>query len=204
LITAIVLAAGESKRFGRNKLIEPLLGKPMIRWTVEAAVNSIVDEVIVVLGFEAHKVRRVIEDLPCKFILNKNYSAGMSSSVKLGVKQVAGKSEAVVIIPGDCPLIDENSINKVIEAFREKCLPIVIATYGGRRGHPILISRELFDEVMKISEKTFGLKYVIKKYESKIFHVEVDNPGILLDIDNPEDLREAEKLALKGVSNTLM
>ncbi|MCS7386672.1 MAG: nucleotidyltransferase family protein [archaeon GB-1867-005] len=194
MISAVILAAGVSKRFGRNKLIEPIGGKPMIRWTVEAAVNSIVDEVIVVLGFEAEIVGKVIKDLPCKIIINENYLGGMSSSVKFGVKHVARNSDAVVIIPGDCPFIGSESINSVVNAFRKTGSPIVIATYKGRRGHPILISRELFHEVLEISEETFGLKQLIKKYEEKIFFVEAPTVGVLIDIDYPEDVDRTVKL----------
>ena len=197
MISALILAAGMSKRFRNNKLITPIMGKPMIKWTVEAAVNSMVDEVIVILGFEAEKVRKVIDDLPCKIIVNENYLDGMSSTVKFGVKYVMNYSEAVVIIPGDCPFIGSNSINLVINAYRETRAPIIIATFKGRRGHPILISHELFPEVLKISEETYGLKQLIRKYEDKILHVEASTIGVLIDIDSPDDIDRAVKLILK-------
>ncbi|MCR6691850.1 MAG: nucleotidyltransferase family protein [archaeon YNP-LCB-003-016] len=197
MITAIILAAGASKRFGRNKLLETINGKPMIKWTVEAALNSMANEVVVVLGFEAEKVAEAIKDLPCKKVINENYEEGMSSSVKCGLRNAMDKSMAILIIPGDCPLIRSEDINKVIKRYLETRKPIVIATHKGRRGHPIMISRELFEEVMGISEEGMGLKEVIKRHEMEIAYAETENAGVIRDIDNPEDLKEALKLMQK-------
>jgi len=194
MITAVILAAGASKRFGRNKLLEMINGKPMIRWVVESALNSMVDEVIVVLGFEAERVAETIKDLPCKIVVNENYKEGMSSSVKCGLRNTMNKSMAILVIPGDCPLIRSEDMNKVINRYLESRKPIVIATHKGKRGHPILISREIFEEVLRISEEGMGLKEVIKKHEGEIAYAETENEGVTIDIDSPEDLKEAIKL----------
>lgn len=198
MITAIILAAGHSKRFGRNKLLEPINGKPMIRWTVETALKSIVEKVIVVLGFEAEKINEVIKDLSCETIINREYELGMSTSVKCGVKKVMDESEAVLIIPGDCPFINEKTLNKVIEKYRETKAPIIIATCNGRRGHPILISKGIYHEVMNISEEKMGLKEIIKRHESEILYVETVDYGVIIDIDTPEEL---EKTLNKFLNN---
>lgn len=197
MIKAVILAAGKSERFGRNKLLEPIDGKPIIRWIVESTLNSEVDEVIVVLGFEADKVGRVIEDLPCKKIINPNYESGMSSSVKFGVRNVMEFSEAILIIPGDCPLINKNSINMVIKKYMEVKASIIVATYKGMKGHPILIDKSLFQEIMEISEEKMGLKEVVKKHQEKVLYVETGDPGVILDIDNQEDLEIALRI-LRG------
>ncbi|MEM0084155.1 MAG: nucleotidyltransferase family protein [Candidatus Methanomethylicia archaeon] len=197
MIAAIILAAGHSKRFGRNKLLEPINGKPMIKWTIETALKSNVGKVVIVLGFEAERIYEVIKDLPCEKIVNPKYELGMSTSVKCGVEKVMDKNEAVLIIPGDCPFIDENTIKNIIDRYRETKAPIIIATYQGRRGHPILISKELYQEVMNISEEKMGLKEVVRKHEGEIVHVETDNMGVIIDIDTPEDLEKAIEKLLK-------
>ncbi|MEM0264765.1 MAG: nucleotidyltransferase family protein, partial [Candidatus Methanomethylicia archaeon] len=81
--------------------------------------------------------------------------------------------------------------------YRETKAPIIIATYQGRRGHPILISKELYQEVMNISEEKMGLKEVVRKHEGEIVHVETDNMGVIIDIDTPEDLEKAIEKLLK-------
>lgn len=197
MITAIILAAGYSKRFGRNKLLEPIAGKPMIRWTVEATLNSMINEVVVVLGFEAERVYEVIKDLKCRVMVNPEYDVGMSSSVKCGVRSIMSRSEAAVIIPGDYPFIEVETINNVIEKYRETHAPIIIATYNGRRGHPILIGRELFQEVLEINEENMGLKAVIRKYENEIVYADAKGMGAITDIDSPEDLEKLMKTNLK-------
>ncbi|MEM3616075.1 MAG: nucleotidyltransferase family protein [Candidatus Methanomethylicia archaeon] len=197
MITAIILAAGYSKRFGRNKLLEPIAGKPMIRWTLEATLNSMINEVVVVLGFEAERVYEVIKDLKCRVIVNLEYDIGMSSSVKCGVRSIMSRSEAVLIIPGDYPFIEVETINNVIKKYRETHAPIIIATYNGRRGHPILIGRELFQEVLEINEESMGLKAVIRRHENEIVYADAKGMGAITDIDSPEDLKKLMKTNLK-------
>jgi molybdopterin-guanine dinucleotide biosynthesis protein A len=131
MITAVILAAGASKRFGRNKLLEMINGKPMIRWVVESALNSMVDEVIVVLGFEAERVAETIKDLPCKIVVNENYKEGMSSSVKCGLRNTMNKSMAILVIPGDCPLIRSEDMNKVINRYLAAYPSKWDVSYGG-------------------------------------------------------------------------
>ncbi|MCS7366048.1 MAG: nucleotidyltransferase family protein [archaeon GB-1867-035] len=194
MISIIILAAGESRRFGRNKLLIPISGVPMIRRIVMAALNSMVSEVVVVLGFEAELVRKVIEDLPCKIVVNENYSLGMSSSVKVGFKAVSRDVDAVIVLPGDYPLIDSDVINMVVKVYRETGAPIVIASYRGRRGHPVLFSSTLFSELMEINEETMGLKSILRRHEREIVLAETGKIGVVLDVDVPEDFNRVLKI----------
>lgn len=188
MISLIVLAAGESRRFGRNKLLMPILGVPMIRRIVKGALDSVVDEVVVVLGFEAEIVMRAIDDLPCRIVVNERYSMGMSLSVKVGFRAVSSNTDAVIILPGDYPLVDSDVIDVVVETYRKTNAPIVIASYMGRRGHPLLLSRALFSELMEINEETMGLKSILSRHEEEIVLAETGKIGVLMDVDVPEDI----------------
>lgn len=198
LISLIILAAGESRRFGGNKLLAPILGVSMIRRIVEAAINSDVDEVVVVLGFEAERVRRVLDDLPCRLVVNDQYYLGMSSSVKVGFKSISQDAEAVVILPGDYPLIDNEVINIVVGTYRRTGSPIVIASYRGRRGHPVLFSRSIFPELLRIDEETLGLKFILRRHEGEIVLAETNRIGVLIDVDEPEDIDRVMRIIHSG------
>jgi molybdenum cofactor cytidylyltransferase len=191
MLSLIVLAAGKSTRMrGRNKLLIRSHKKTIIRRVVESALSSNVDEVIIVLGWEADKVRDELTDLPCRFVVNKNYEEGQSSSVKAGLAEIAAGTEAVLILPGDVAMIDPHSINTVIETYNKRKTPVVVACHAGRHGHPILLSKQLFREIELINEATFGLKSVVSRHENEVQMVETSSENVLRDIDTPEDLKQ--------------
>jgi molybdenum cofactor cytidylyltransferase len=191
MLSLIVLAAGKSIRMkGRNKLLAQINNTPMIRQVVQAALKSKVDEVIVVLGWEADLVRGTLTDLPCSFVLNEEFETGQSSSVKIGLKAVSKATRALLVLPGDVASIDPISINMVIDEYNENRNSIVVAGHNGEAGHPILFDRNLFHEIEQINEQTYGLKSVLKQHESEVRFVEVHKTNVLLDIDTPDDLKE--------------
>jgi molybdenum cofactor cytidylyltransferase len=190
MLSLIVLAAGKSTRMhGRNKLLAKIDGKAMIRKVTEAALNSKVDEVIVVLGFEARKVQVALADLPCRFVVNREYELGQSSSVKAGLGEVGEATQAILVLPGDVAKIDPASIDSVVDEYLHHSAKIIIAAHKGKLGHPILLARELFDEIRQIDEQTMGLKALIKKHESDVRLVETGSENVLRDVDTPKDFR---------------
>src|SRR5208282_1994524 len=191
MLSMILLAAGKSVRMhGKNKLLAKVDGTEMIRRVVQAALESKVDEVIVVLGGEADKVQKVLIDLPCRLVVNKKYEDGQSSSVKVGLGEVSPMTRAVLVLPGDVAMIDFRSINVVIEEYEREKRSIVIAAHKGQAGHPILFDKHLFSEIEQIDEQTFGLKAVVKRHEAEVYLVETGSSNALKDIDTPEDLKE--------------
>lgn len=193
MFSLVILAAGKSERFGENKMLVNVLGEPLIRRVVKNALNSQVDEIIVVLGYMASEVKKALHDLPCKTVLNENFEEGMSSSVKKGLSKVSKNAEAVLFLPGDYPLVTAEDINKVISKFKETRAEIVIASYKGKPGHPILFSRKLLDEIKQIREEEQGLKAVVRKHGEKIILAETNSPGVLMDVDTKEDLNKLLK-----------
>jgi molybdenum cofactor cytidylyltransferase len=190
MITLIVLAAGKSTRMeGHNKLLAKVQGKPMIRRVVENALDSRVDETIVVLGWDESRVRETLMDLPCRFIVNREFEKGQSSSLKIGLSAVNIETKAVLILPGDIAKIDSQSIDKVVNSYILDGGIILVAAHNGKHGHPILIDKRLFMEITQISEETYGLKSVIRKHMNEIRLVEVGSDNVLRDVDTPEDLR---------------
>ena len=189
LISLVVLAAGMSTRFGENKMLYPIDGEPMVRRVVKAALSSSVDEVIVVVGFEAEKVKEALKGLKCVIVENLDYAiGGQSSSVRCGVRHVKDDAEAVMILPGDVAFIDPSIINKVVEEYRSKSAKIAVASYKGKPGHPILFDRTLIPEILKIDEAGYGLKAVVNRHKADVVYVEADTPNVLLDVDRKADL----------------
>jgi molybdenum cofactor cytidylyltransferase len=191
-ISLIVLAAGRSTRFGSNKLLYKLNDETMIERVVKNCTESKADEVVVVVGFEADKIRQVLKGLCCRIVLNSTFETGQSSSVVIGVKSVKDHAKAVMILPGDMAFVEVQHINKVIEEYNSTGAALVVASHMGRMGHPILVDAALLDEVVKISEETFGLKEIVKKYRDQIKFVETGSREVLVDVDVRDDLVAAE------------
>ncbi len=187
MISLIVLAAGRSARIKENKLLLRLDGETLIRHVVKTATRSNADEVIVVLGYDAEKVKQQLLRLQCKLITNENYLKGQSESVKVGLAAVPSSAEAVMVLPADVALIDEHSINTVIDEYRRSENRIVIASHRNQSGHPILLDRTLFPEISEISEDTFGLKSLIDRHRAEVKYVDVGTDKVLIDIDTEEE-----------------
>ena len=162
----------------------------MIRRVVTTALASKVDEVIVVVGWEADRVKKALDDLPCRFVLNKDYAKGQSTSVKAGLKDVGETTQAILVLPGDVAMIDFQSINQIVDDYSARRKLMIIASHKGKLGHPILLDRQLFNEIAMINEATFGLKAIVNKYRRKIRLIETGSPNVLRDVDTQEDLRK--------------
>ncbi len=187
MISLIVLAAGKSTRMKENKLLLELNGDTLIEHVVKVAKGSNADEVVVVLGYEAMKIKELLTKTGCKFVVNENYMKGQSESVKVGLSAISSNAEALMILPADVALIEPESINRVLEEYVRSKSRIVIASHQQQSGHPILLDRALFPEVLRIEEGTQGLKAVVNHHRGEIRYVENDTDSVLIDIDTKEE-----------------
>ena len=186
-ISIIVLAAGLSTRFGRNKLLEPIGQSTMIAHVVSESLESKAKQVIVVVGHDADKVRAALKDYACEIVYNEDFEKGQSFSVKKGVSRVKKAADAVMVLPGDIALVDRSMIDAVIDEYSTCYAPIVTAGFRGSSGHPILFDKNLFGEMRNIDEPTRGLKGVISRHRSQVRLVETSEAS-LLDVDKQDDL----------------
>lgn len=171
---------------GKPKLILPFGEKTIIETVVNNAVQSKVDEVLVVLGSNAEKIAEKIQNLPARTTVNPDFHQGMLSSIQWGFESLHEDTKAVLIMLGDQPLIPSSVISKIIEAYKQTGKGIILPVYNKRRGHPILIDIKYRDEVKQINPD-MGLRALIHNHGEDILEVEVDSPGILKDIDTIED-----------------
>ncbi len=183
----IILAAGLSSRFGRNKMLELIGQTTLLRHVVGSALKSSVNQVIVVGGYSYQAVEKALEGYRCDLVYNEDFSKGQSFSIRKGLSAIDTTADAVMIQPGDMALTTEKIINKVLVEYFLTRAPIVSAGYGGRPGHPILFDRSLFEELKGINEETRGLKNVVSAHIEEAMIVET-SVGALFDLDTPEDL----------------
>ena len=198
MISAIVLAAGEARRMGQFKLLLPWEGKTILEHVLDNLLQSQVNEVILVLGHEAHRILKRIPTQKIKVVINTDYREGMSSSLRKGLAAMKEKSTAFLVVLGDQPGIRKEIINQLIQSFhqsREK-RKIVLPTYKGRRGHPVLFSIQYHEEILRL-RGDIGARQILKDHPEHTIEVEIDSDTILLDIDTPEDYNKFLKRRTK-------
>lgn len=192
MIWAVILAAGESKRMGKPKLLLPFGEKTIIETVIDNVVKSKVEKIMVVLGSNRKKIEKKIRDYPVKIIVNPHYAKGMLSSVQEGFHALPHDTQAVLVVLGDQPAVSSDIINEIIEAFQRTGKGIVVPVYKGNRGHPVLMEMKYRDEVEKLSPEV-GLRGIVYNHPEDVLEVHVGTPGILQDIDNAEDYKRELK-----------
>lgn len=196
-IVAIILAAGESKRMNSPKMLLPFRGKTIIETVIDNVIASEADRVIVVVGAEKDCLIEKINNYPVSYCYNENFRKGMLSSVKCGFRNLPFGTEAVLVFPGDQPMIPARIIDSVIDGYRNSKKGLVMPVFRGRRGHPLLISGRYCMMIENMEEETRlndpdgqGLRMLLKKYPADILEVEADTDEILRDIDTPADYQK--------------
>jgi molybdenum cofactor cytidylyltransferase len=196
MIGAIILAAGESRRMG--------FPKALLRFPSDGAETTFLghlldvvnrtraEPIVVVLGHEAERIRGSLPPaswgraLP---VVNESYRQGMLTSILAGIEAVEKSgAEAALVLPVDHPDLSVETVDLLIDRYRETRAPILLPTHRGRRGHPVLFSRAVFDEIRR-APRAVGARQVVWDHQNDLLEVEVPDPGIGRDVDTPEDYR---------------
>lgn len=188
-IAAILLAAGRSTRMGAaNKLLQPLAGTAMVRRVAEALTAAPVAPVIVVTGHDADPVARALDGLALSLVHNPDYAQGMATTLRAGLAAVPARCAGALVALADMPWVRPASLEALVAAFApDRGGAIVIPTCQGRRGNPVLIGRRFFAEIQTL-DGDCGAKSVIARHREEVRELALDDPGVLRDIDRPEDL----------------
>jgi len=199
MISAIVLAAGESRRMGRPKQLLTWQGKTLLQHVLESLINSDADEIILVLGHEAEAIRKSLTEFQIKIVINPDYNQGMASSLRQGLLAMDPRSEAFLVLLADQPGIGPEIMNRMIREFQraDPRRGIVRPVYRGLRGHPVLIGVRYLQETLQL-QGDVGARQILVNHPTDILEIEVDQDGILKDIDTPEEYQKYMKRAGPG------
>jgi len=189
-VYGILLAAGESRRMGYPKPLLKIDGETFVAHTAMTML-SVLARLAVVVGAHADRVRPAIPTDPrINIVENPEWSRGQLSSTKAGLRSLPADASAAMIHLIDHPTVKAETFAAVLEAYRQSGKPIVIARHDGRRGHPVLFDRSLFAELLDAPEDQ-GARVVVNAEPSRVVYTDVSDPGILLDLDTPEELIRA-------------
>jgi molybdenum cofactor cytidylyltransferase len=195
-VCAIILAAGRSTRMGEPKQLLPLGHSTVLGQTIENVRDAEIDEIILVLGSSAETIRQQLSISAIKglkIVINQNYSEGMASSLREGLAAVSPYIDAALVVLADQPFIRPETFARIVDQHHKSEAQIVIPTYKGCRGNPVLLERSVFLEILALNGD-IGYRAIFGSHAERIVKVAVDDVGILLDIDNKDDYEQLAKL----------
>jgi molybdenum cofactor cytidylyltransferase len=195
-IAVIILAAGMSTRMGRSKVLLPWdNNRPIIKVIVDRVKRMKFEDLVVVTGHMADQVSSALSHDPVRLVHNRDYREGdMLSSLQTGLRALAPEVSAALIVLGDQPMLDNRVVLQVINAYLEGKGSIVAPSFQNRRGHPLLIDRKFWSEILELPHGG-APRDVINAHNDEIAYVTVDNDSILRDIDTPTDYEEERRRA---------
>jgi molybdenum cofactor cytidylyltransferase len=184
-VAAVILAAGLSTRMGQAKQLLPLGTATVLETTLANVRRSVAVEVVLVTGAAADRIRH--QD-GIQTVFNANYEQGMATSLQAGISALSAKTTGALIVLGDQPFVQPATLDQLITRHQHAAEAILIPTWQGTRGNPVLIPRSLFSEVMQLQGDT-GCRALFNRHPALLENVEVEDEGILLDIDSQDDYR---------------
>lgn len=186
VMAAVVLAAGESSRMGADKALLMYRGRTFLENIISVLRDAGITNIVVVLGHHAELIQQRVDLSSVEVVVNQDYRRGQTSSLQAGLRVLApDEPDGVVLCLVDHPVISADPVQKLIQRFRLSGKPVVIPQLNGKHGHPVLLGREVLSQIAALRAEQ-GADIVIHRYRPQTEFIEVTDPGILIDVDDPE------------------
>jgi molybdenum cofactor cytidylyltransferase len=193
----IILAGGSSTRFGRPKQLLKLKGKYLLDYVLNAALESELNQVVLVLGHDHQNILQALETRTTQerlqVVINHRYLEGQSRSLQAGLLKIRQTFPAVMFLLGDQPMLDSNTIDHILDRFRYSQKDICVPICKGKRGNPTIFNRALYDQLMAI-EGDIGARDIIRANPERVLYIELDDPLCFFDIDSQKDFENLQSL----------
>lgn len=191
MISAIILAAGQSRRMGQPKMLLPWGNLTIVEHVVRIFLDAGLRDVLVVTGGAREQVEEILASYPVRQVPNPDYASGeMLSSLQCGLSAMRKDAQATLIGLGDQPQVQESTVRLICEAYRESPSRLVVPSFRMRRGHPWLVARPLWEEILALRSPESPRDF-LNEHAPEILYVNLDTPTILADLDTPEDYQNS-------------
>jgi molybdenum cofactor cytidylyltransferase len=189
MVVGVVLSAGMSSRMGRPKALLPIGATSFVEWIVTSLRKTTIEKIVIVLGHNVAEIEAKIRHLPVTILVNRDHAQGQLSSLIVALRALEKENvDGILLHLVDHPFLNPELVNLMIERFYESKKLIVVPTYKGRRGHPVIFSSRLFGELLS-APLDQGAKSVVRAHAADTLEIETDDEGITYDIDTPEEYR---------------
>lgn len=189
-VGGVILAAGASRRMGRNKMLLALEGETLVRRAARRALAAGLSPVVVVVGHEQEQVRAELAGLACEAVVNPDFTGPTSGSLHKGLERLSADVDAAVVMLADMVLVTEQMLGALVAAGRGSAAPLVVSRYGDITAPPLLFRRALFPELLAWTGEGCG-KTVVRAHLAEAVLLDW-SPALLADVDTPEDFAAAE------------
>lgn len=191
MLAAVILAAGESRRMGRPKALLPYRGRTFVEHLLEVTQHPQVGLTRVVLGAGADEIRSTLRLDSAQVVVNPDWPKGQLSSLQAAIRTFpAGATEGLILCPVDHPLVSSALVARLIEAFDSKHKLVVLPTFKGRRGHPVIFRASLYSELLAASPE-LGARQVVWAHADAVEEVPTEDQGVVVNLNDPEALKRA-------------
>lgn len=190
-IAAIILCAGESRRMGRPKALLACQGTTFLGHLLRVTAHPAIGIRRVVLGAAAEEIQRAAALAPEAVVINQDWQRGQLSSLQAGMRSLPKEgTDGILVCPVDHPLISPQLVDKLIKAFRAQGKPIVMPTWQGHRGHPVIFGAKLYQELLS-APAAVGARAVVWAHQTDVYELPTTEEGVIQNLDDPETLRRA-------------
>jgi molybdenum cofactor cytidylyltransferase len=187
VITAVVLAAGKSERMGRPKMALPWGDTTVLGAVLHTLASAGIEDIRVITGAARDLVEPICVGAGVTAVFNAAYGeAEMVSSIQSGLRSLSAVVEAALIVLGDQPEMQAETVRRVVEAYRQSRPRLVVPSHRMRRGHPWLVDRELWPELLELTANDTAREF-LSQHDRDIKYVEIDSETIHKDLDTPDD-----------------
>jgi CTP:molybdopterin cytidylyltransferase MocA len=193
MLAAAILAAGESRRMGSPKALASIHGKTFVQHLLDATRHPRIGLARIILGADAKNIRSHLNIAEELIVVNDEWEKGQLSSIHAAIRNIrAAVTEGLILCPVDHPLISPNLVANLIAGFDSSRKKIVLPTYRGRRGHPVLFHSDLYAELLAASPD-IGARQVVWSRENDVLEIATEEKGAILNLNDPQTLQTAQE-----------
>jgi len=188
MLAAVILSGGASRRMGSPKALLPYQGRPFLEHLLDVTALPEIGARRVVLGADAEPIVKAIQLKPEDVVINADWEQGQLSSIQAGLRSLPAGTDGMLLCLIDHPLISAALVRELVELFYASKKPIVLPLYEGRRGHPVIFSAALYEELLTAPQET-GARAVVWAHASEVGELRTNEEGCVLNLNDPETMR---------------
>jgi molybdenum cofactor cytidylyltransferase len=190
MLAAIILSGGASRRMGSPKALLSYQGRPFLEHLLEVAHHPKIGVRRIVLGADAEPIAKEVDLAPGEIVINEEWEKGQLSSLKAALRSLPPHTEGAILLLIDHPLISSTLVDELIETFYKSGKPIVLPVFDGRRGHPVIFSSALYEELLNAPPET-GARSVVWAHSAEVQIVQTNEEGCVLNLNDPGTMQKA-------------
>jgi CTP:molybdopterin cytidylyltransferase MocA len=191
MLAAAILAAGESRRMGTPKALIPYRGRTFVEHLLEVTRHPRVSVTRIVLGAGASEMREKLSGQEAAIVVNPNWDSGQLSSIHAAIRSLPeGTTEGLILCPVDHPVVSAKLVSELIDTFDASRKLIILPTFKGQRGHPVIFHATLYEELLS-ARPEIGARQVVWAHADDVAEVPTDEEGVTLNLNDPATLKKA-------------